>query len=117
MIYKKIHEFVRTKLKVGDPVWQILVKNPDSISFLGYPASIFVTPLVRNCLFLMQPDRSVTSTPISTIPGVNSYWIGGTRFDIPQVYTPIEYINRGAYGVVWFVLHDSLTSSNLSKIN
>ena len=33
--------------------------------------------------------------------GVKSYMIGGTRFDIPQEYTPIQYVNKGANGVVW----------------
>mmetsp|Transcript_18204 Transcript_18204/g.70371 ORF Transcript_18204/g.70371 Transcript_18204/m.70371 type:complete len:403 (+) Transcript_18204:134-1342(+) len=33
-------------------------------------------------------------------PRVNSFMIGGTRFDLPDAYTPVRYINQGAYGVV-----------------
>lgn len=48
-----------------------------------------------------QQQQFGISPPQSFIPGVNSYMIGGARFDIPNEYTPIEYVNRGANGVVW----------------
>ena len=37
-------------------------------------------------------------------PGVTTYLIGGTRFEVPVEYSPIHVIGHGAYGVVWYVI-------------
>ena len=50
-----------------------------------------------------SPGSCGMSALTNSIPGVHSYLIGGVRFDIPEDYQPLEYVNRGAFGVVWCV--------------
>lgn len=31
---------------------------------------------------------------------LNSYMLGGIRFDLPNRYTPIKYLGNGSFGIV-----------------
>jgi hypothetical protein len=42
---------------------------------------------------------------IAVQPKINSYLMGGTRFDLPERYTPIKPIGHGAYGVVVYDMY------------
>lgn len=51
-----------------------------------------------------HPPGAMAALP-NSIPGVQSFLIGGVRFDIPEEYAPTSYINRGAFGVVCSGVH------------
>jgi len=51
-------------------------------------------------------------------PGVTTYLIGGTRFEVPVEYSPIHVIGHGAYGVVCSAVHNpSGTKVAIKKIS
>jgi serine/threonine protein kinase len=58
---------------------------------------------------MFQAPERVTSNR----QGHHSYVIGGTRFDIPEQYTPVKLLGQGAYGIV-IAAKDNISGDNVA---